>query len=81
MIKSVLLMEKYPRGRRGSPAKGVGLLKAARVQIPASPPSKGNPNECVWFAFFIPRLGKGYLRFSKKINANKPYCLSKKQKL
>ena len=31
-------LEKYPSGRRGSPAKGVGLLKGARVQIPASPP-------------------------------------------
>ena len=32
-------LEKYPSGRRGSPAKGVVLLKAARVQIPASPPN------------------------------------------
>ena len=31
-------MEKYPRGRRGSPAKGVGRDTVARVQIPASPP-------------------------------------------
>ena len=31
-------MEKYPSGRRGSPAKGVGCVSAARVQIPASPP-------------------------------------------
>ena len=31
-------MEKYPRGRRGSPAKGVVCESAARVQIPASPP-------------------------------------------
>ena len=30
-------MEKYPSGRRGSPAKGVVVLKPARVQIPASP--------------------------------------------
>ena len=37
------LMEKYPRGRRGSPAKGVVSEMAARVQIPASPPkSPGN---------------------------------------
>ena len=33
-------MEKYPRGRRGSPAKGVGRDTGARVQIPASPPKK-----------------------------------------
>ena len=33
-------MEKYPRGRRGSPAKGVDGLNRARVQIPPSPPKK-----------------------------------------
>ena len=33
-------MEKYPRGRRGSPAKGVGRVTVARVQIPLSPPHK-----------------------------------------
>ena len=31
-------MEKYSRGRRGAPAKGVGWETAARVQIPPSPP-------------------------------------------
>ena len=31
-------MEKYPRGRRGSPAKGVVRESVARVQIPLSPP-------------------------------------------
>ena len=36
-------LQKYPRGRRGSPAKGVGCLKnAARVQIPPSAPSLAN---------------------------------------
>ena len=34
-------MRKYPRGRRGSPAKGVGRVKsAAEVQILSSAPSK-----------------------------------------
>ena len=33
-------MEKYSRGRRGSPAKGVGRETGARVQIPPSPPEK-----------------------------------------
>ena len=34
-------MQKYPRGRRGSPAKGVGRVKsAAEVQILSSAPSK-----------------------------------------
>ncbi len=31
-------MEKYSRGRRGAPAKGVVRETAARVQIPPSPP-------------------------------------------
>ena len=31
-------LEKYPRGRRGSPAKGVVRESVARVQIPLSPP-------------------------------------------
>ena len=30
-------MEKYSRGWRGAPAKGVGRLRGARVQIPPSP--------------------------------------------
>ena len=29
--------EKYSRGRRGAPAKGVGRETGARVQIPLSP--------------------------------------------
>ena len=33
-------LEKYPSGRRGSPAKGVVRVTAARVQIPASPPDQ-----------------------------------------
>lgn len=33
-------MESYSRGRRGVPAKDVGVERRARVQIPHSPPSK-----------------------------------------
>ena len=33
--------EKYSRGRRGAPAKGVGRATGARVQIPLSPLFKG----------------------------------------
>ena len=33
-------LEKYSRGRRGAPAKGVGRETGARVQIPPSPPEK-----------------------------------------
>ena len=36
-----MYLQKYPRGRRGSPAKGVGcLINAARVQIPPSAPAR-----------------------------------------
>ena len=38
-------MEKYPRGRRGSPAKGVVRDTVARVQIPLSPPSQSSAFE------------------------------------
>ncbi len=37
-------MEKYPRGRRGSPAKGVVRVTVARVQIPLSPPEANCTN-------------------------------------
>ena len=30
-------LEKYSRGRRGAPAKGIGRVTGARVQIPPSP--------------------------------------------
>ena len=33
----VRIKEKYSRGRRGAPAKGVGRATGARVQIPLSP--------------------------------------------
>ena len=33
-------LQKYSRGRRGAPAKGVGRETAARVQIPPSAPKK-----------------------------------------
>ena len=37
MIISYGNKEKYSRGRRGAPAKGVGRETGARVQIPLSP--------------------------------------------
>ena len=41
LLSGILYLQKYPRGRRGSPAKGVGCLKnAARVQIPPSAPTR-----------------------------------------
>ena len=33
----VRIKEKYSRGRRGAPAKGVGRVTGERVQIPLSP--------------------------------------------
>ena len=34
---SVRSSEKYSRGRRGAPAKGIGRVTGARVRIPLSP--------------------------------------------
>ena len=44
-LQYLLDMEKYPSGRRGSPAKGVVWVTAARVQIPASPRKKSPASE------------------------------------
>ena len=38
VVCSFFFKEKYSRGRRGAPAKGVGRETGARVQIPPSPP-------------------------------------------
>ena len=46
-------VERYSRGRRGAPAKGVVLEIAARVRIPLSPPSDNNPNPCVRVVLFF----------------------------
>ena len=48
-------MEKYPSGRRGSPAKGVVCESAARVQIPPSPPPKDTDMDSmsVFFLFAV----------------------------
>ena len=35
--KEIMNSEKYSRGRRGAPAKGVGRATGARVQIPPAP--------------------------------------------
>ena len=44
----IRIKEKYSRGRRGAPAKGVGRATGARVQIPLSPfslPKHHNPSD------------------------------------
>ncbi len=42
-------MEKYSRGRRGAPAKGVGRETGARVQISPSPPQKSKHINACFF--------------------------------
>ena len=50
--------EKYSRGRRGAPAKGVGRATGARVQIPLSPLLF--PSSCVviFLQFFKKHIDK-----------------------
>ena len=43
--------EKYSRGRRGAPAKGVGRATGARVQIPLSPLKKETSLRCLFFVW------------------------------
>ena len=62
-------MESYSRGRRGAPAKGVDVLKRARVQIPHSPPvvncTHSRENEkCVQF-FFLHECFGAIIPFEK----------------
>ena len=45
-------MEKYSSGRRGAPAKGVGRVTGAEVQIFSSPPRK-TQIELVRFGLFF----------------------------
>ena len=49
-------MEKYSRGRRGAPAKGVDRVTGARVQISPSPP-KINHRTVVYFFQRVPHMG------------------------
>ena len=53
---SIISTEKYSRGRRGAPAKGVGWETAARVQIPPSPPRETQLNPMGTTEFFISYL-------------------------
>ena len=47
-------MEKYSRGRRGAPAKGVGRVTGARVQIPPFPPKKDK--QIIAYPFLLSKL-------------------------
>ena len=62
LYKGVLKeMEKYSRGRRGAPAKGVGRETAARVRIPLSPPVKLLLIEgSTFFIFILVFMTKNY---------------------
>ena len=53
--KEIMNSEKYSRGRRGAPAKGVGRATGARVQIPLSP------------FFFMDNHLKNFLKKVKKV--------------
>ena len=56
--------EKYSRGRRGAPAKGVGRATGARVQIPLSPLNQKRLNLMIKVAFWLEKF------FSKKFRKN-----------
>ena len=59
----IIGLRKYPRGRRGSPAKGVGRVKsAAEVQILSSAPSK-NLEAITVSRFFLFLVKTFLLRF------------------
>ena len=52
--KITIDLRKYPRGRRGSPAKGVGRVKSvAEVQILSSAPRKARENIAFSLAFSL----------------------------
>ena len=55
-------MEKYSRGRRGAPAKGVGRETGARVRISPAPPHKliksSDDSELFFYFFLIANLFK-----------------------
>ena len=52
-----MVLQKYPSGRRGSPAKGVGGLKTrARVRLPPSAPKSGKFPQKLTAFYFIQLL-------------------------
>lgn len=46
-------MESYSRGRRGVPAKDVGVERRARVQIPHSPPIESHTKQPLGFVSYF----------------------------
>ena len=75
-------LEKYPRGRRGSPAKGVGRETGARVQIPPSAPQEtalfvGNRAVSSFIMLLFPRKSSCllFLFFRLPLNLPPTECL------
>ena len=64
-------MEKYSRGRRGAPAKGVGRVTGARVQISPSPPEKSQVERLGFF--LIQAAGLVYHHAQACISKLRPY--------
>ena len=75
-------LRKYPRGRRGSPAKGVGRETGARVQIPPSAPQEtalfvGNRAVSSFIMLLFPRKSSCllFLFFRLPLNLPPTECL------
>ena len=75
-------LQKYPRGRRGSPAKGVGRETGARVQIPPSAPQEtalfvGNRAVSSFIMLLFPRKSSCllFLFFRLPLNLPPTECL------
>lgn len=59
-------MESYSRGRRGVPAKDVGVERRARVQIPHSPPSTTIYCGIFYFiTYILCYVGASFLKVSR----------------
>ncbi len=63
-------VEKYSRGRRGAPAKGIGRVTGARVQIPPSPLQKAIVFGGFFIYVFILATQEMYEEFCYKIQMN-----------
>ena len=63
-------MESYSRGRRGVPAKDVGVERRARVQIPHSPPI-GTAFAHAVLLFLSKRHSRNYNTKFKRYNSQK----------
>ena len=66
--------EMYSRGRRGAPAKGVGRVTGARVQISPSPPEKSQVERLGFF--LIQAAGLAYHHASACISSPKAYIIT-----